>query len=164
MRLIPCIVFFTYIVFTWHVAIKTYLLELSPVNRDCVAEWNLSIHKNTFASPSTSGSSRTRAVDGIRNIASVRECYSSSTAVNIQKRRYWMVDLAAVYKVLYVKITSRVDCCGQLGKEYLQSCAWSVCVHAPRFCLWIQSVARETLRSCKIQKKIAVSGKKQALK
>ena len=158
--LIPCIIFFKYMyIFLWHVAIKTYLLELSPVNRDCVSEWNLSIHKKTFASPSTSGSFRARAVDGIRNIANVRECYSSNTDVNIRKRRYWMVDLAGVYKVTYVKITSRVDCCGQLGKEYLQSCAWSVRAHAPRFCLCVQSVARETLRPCKIQKEIAVTGK-----
>ena len=69
--------------------------------------------KNTFSNPPRYGTDRANAVDGIRRKSDVRACYSSDVSVAGQKRRYWMVDLAGLYKIHYVNITIRVDFCGQ---------------------------------------------------
>ena len=59
-------------------------------------------------------------MDGIRSDSDVKACFSSDPNIDGRKKRVWMVDLAGVYKILYVNITSRVDCCGEWLNGYLK--------------------------------------------
>ena len=59
------------------------------------------------------------AVDGIINSAEVTQCFASDPDIDGDRKRWWTVDLRGPYKITYVKITSRVDCCGQWLYRYM---------------------------------------------
>ena len=59
-------------------------------------------------------------MDGIRSDSDVKACFSSDPNIDGRKKRVWMVDLAGVYKILYVNITNRVACCGEWLNGYLK--------------------------------------------
>ena len=75
---------------------------------------NVALRKRTYESSSFSDTVHFRrafAVDGNRkSLRSQKSC----THTNKERNPWWMVDLGGSYRISYLKVTNRGDCCGKL--------------------------------------------------
>ena len=100
---------------------------------DCVSEWNVAMYCGTLESSNWEDSGGLTATNGIKFMPRPRECFHTDPGVDGNRRPWWSVYLGQVYKILYVKITSRTDCCGQWLKKPQQLCillcltSWYLC-------------------------------------
>ena len=106
---------------------------------DCVSEWNVAMYCGTLESSNWEDSGGLTATNGIKFMPRPRECFHTDPGVDGNRRPWWSVYLGQVYKILYVKITSRTDCCGQWLKNpnnFVFFYAWQVGTFAvcPMWC------------------------------
>ena len=99
---------------------------------DCVSEWNVAMYCGTLESSNWEDSGGLTATNGIKFMPRPRECFHTDPGVDGNRRPWWSVYLGQVYKILYVKITSRTDCCGQWLKNpnnfvFLCLTSWYLC-------------------------------------